>query len=108
MVKTQIGLKLTLDTSFFPQTGAKNGKVKAEYKHDLVCLNTDVDLNLEGPTVNGCAVIGHQGWLAGYQMAYDTNKSKLKKNNFALGYRYIPIIRYHSTSSHLKDINGFF
>lgn len=80
------GLKLTLDTSFLPQTGAKSGLVKAEYKHDLLCLNTDMDLNLDGPTVNGSAVIGHQGWLAGYQMAYDTNKSKLTKNNFGLGY----------------------
>jgi voltage-dependent anion channel protein 2 len=49
-------------------------------------MNTETDLTLEGPTINGAAVIGHQGWLAGYQMAYDTNKSKLKKNNFALGY----------------------
>ncbi len=26
------------------------------------------------------------GWLAGYQMAFDTAKSSLTKNNFALGY----------------------
>merc|ERR1711997_1166976 len=84
--KIMKGLKLTLDTSFLPQTGAKSGLVKAEYKHDLLCLNTETDLTLDGPTINGSAVVGHQGWLAGYQMAYDTNKSKLKKNNFALGY----------------------
>ena len=36
--------------------------------------------------MNASAVIGHQGWLAGYQMAFDTGKSKLTKNNFSLGY----------------------
>ena len=65
---------------------AKSGKIKAEYKHDLVTINSDVDLNLGGPLVNASAVIGHQGWLAGYQAAFDTSKSKLTKNNFVLGY----------------------
>merc|ERR1712029_798566 len=26
------------------------------------------------------------GWLGGYQMAFDTSKSQLTKNNFAIGY----------------------
>jgi voltage-dependent anion channel protein 2 len=43
-------------------------------------------LNLGGPLVNASAVVGHQGWLAGYQAAFDTSKSKLTKNNFVLGY----------------------
>jgi len=80
------GLKLTFDSTFSPQSGAKSGKIKAEYKHDLVTLNTDVDINLGGPLVNASAVIGHQGWLAGYQLAFDTGKSTLTKNNFCLGY----------------------
>ena len=70
----------------FQQTGAKSGKVKAEYKHDLVTVNSDVDINLGGPLVNASAVVGHKGWLAGYQVAVDTGKSKLTKNNFCLGY----------------------
>ena len=73
-------------TKFFSKSGAKSGKIKAEYKHDLVTLNTDVDINLGGPLVNASAVIGHQGWLAGYQLAFDTGKSTLTKNNFCLGY----------------------
>ena len=36
--------------------------------------------------VNASAVLGHQGILAGYQLAFDTGKSKLTKNNFSLGY----------------------
>lgn len=80
------GLKLTFDSAFSPMTGAKNGKVKAEFKHDAVTLTSDVDLNLNGPMVNASACIGHNGWLAGYQLAFDSAKSKLVKNNFGVGY----------------------
>ena len=105
------------DSEFSPQTGAKSGKVKTEYKQDLVTIAADMDLNMAGPVVNASAVVGHQGWLGGnfdkkkiliffcrnknsvvfeitwpknffpgYQMAFDTSKSQLTKNNFAIGY----------------------
>ena len=45
--------------------------MKTEYKQDCVTLTADMDLNLAGPTVNASAVAGHQGWLGGYQMAFD-------------------------------------
>jgi len=80
------GLKLTFDTTFAPQTGKKSGKIKAAYKQEHVNTNWDVDFDFAGPTVNGAAVLGYQGWLAGYQMAFDTSKSKLAKSNFAVGY----------------------
>lgn len=80
------GLKLTFDCTVSPQTGAKSGKVKAEYKNDLVTVNTDGDINLSGARVIGSAVLGHKGWLAGYQLAFDTRKSELMKYNFCLGY----------------------
>lgn len=32
-------------------------------------------------------VYSYEGWVAGYQAAYDTSKSKLIANNFSLGYR---------------------
>lgn len=81
------GLKLTFDTSFAPNTGKKTGQIKTGYKRDYVNLNADVDFEFAGPTVNGAAVIGYEGWLAGYQFAFDSSKSKLTKNNFALGYK---------------------
>lgn len=80
------GLKLSFDSSFAPSTCEKKGKIKAEYKHDMITLNTDVDINPSGPLVNAAAVVGHNGWLAGYQMAFDTSKSKLTKSNFGVGY----------------------
>jgi len=80
------GLKLTLDTNFAPQTGTKNGQLKFQYKHDTVTAESSVTLDPAGPNVNGSIVVAYQGWLAGYQMGYDTSKSKLTKSNFAVGY----------------------
>uniref|UniRef100_W5LLE5 Non-selective voltage-gated ion channel VDAC3 n=1 Tax=Astyanax mexicanus TaxID=7994 RepID=W5LLE5_ASTMX len=79
------GLKVSLDTSFVPNTGKKSGKLKSGYKRDYVNVSCDVDL--EGPVVHSAAVLGYEGWLAGYQMAFDTAKNKLIQNNFALGYK---------------------
>lgn len=80
------GLKLTFEGSFAPQSGNKNGKVKASYGQDLVQVNSDVNLDLAGPVVNASAVVGWEGWLAGYQTAFDTKQGKLTTNNFTLGY----------------------
>uniref|UniRef100_A0A671PL81 Non-selective voltage-gated ion channel VDAC3 n=2 Tax=Sinocyclocheilus anshuiensis TaxID=1608454 RepID=A0A671PL81_9TELE len=79
------GLKLALDTSFVPNTGKRSGKLKTGYKRDLVNVSCDIDF--EGPVVHSAAVLGYEGWLLGYQMAFDTAKSKPVQNNFALGYK---------------------
>lgn len=80
------GLKLSFDTQFAPQTGKKSGKIKTEYKQDYIHANCDVDFDFAGPTIHGAAVLGYNGWLGGYQMSFDTSKSKLSKSNFAIGY----------------------
>uniref|UniRef100_A0A8C1SYL8 Non-selective voltage-gated ion channel VDAC3 n=1 Tax=Cyprinus carpio TaxID=7962 RepID=A0A8C1SYL8_CYPCA len=79
------GLKVALDTSFVPNTSKRSGKLKTGYKRDLVNVSCDIDF--EGPVVHSAAVLGYEGWLVGYQMAFDTAKSKLVQNNFALGYK---------------------
>lgn len=65
----------------------KSAKLKTSYKRDFVNVGCDLDFDMAGPTVHTAAVLGFEGWLAGYQMAFDTAKSKLIKNNFALGYK---------------------
>lgn len=80
------GLKLSFETMFVPQAGKKNGKIKTEYKRDYFHHNVDLDFDFAGPTVHGAWVLGYSGWLAGYQMVFDTAKSKLTQNNFAVGY----------------------
>lgn len=80
------GLKLTFEGSFAPQSGNKNGKLKASYGQDCVKIDSDVNIDLAGPTINAAGVVGYEGWLAGYQTAFDTKKTKLVINNFAIGY----------------------
>ncbi|XP_056681843.1 voltage-dependent anion-selective channel protein 3-like [Monodelphis domestica] len=81
------GLKLTLDTIFVPNTGKKSGKLKASYRRECFSLGGNVDIDFSGPTIYGWAVLTYKGWLVGYQMSFDTAKSKLSQNNFALGYK---------------------
>ncbi|XP_039273209.1 non-selective voltage-gated ion channel VDAC2-like [Styela clava] len=80
------GLKITFCTSFSPPTGKKSGCLKTAYKRDYLHMNLDTDFNFAGPTLQGSSVVGYEGWLGGYQFAFDTSKSKLTKSNFALGY----------------------
>lgn len=83
--KLSVGLNLPSSPSSSVCSN-KSGRVKAEFAHDYVHLNSDVNLDLAGPLVNASAVFGYQGWLAGYQVAFDTQKSKITANNFALGF----------------------
>lgn len=81
------GLKVTLDSSYSPASGKKSAVLKTAYKHDKFLLNTDVDLDMNGPVVHKSLVFGHMGWLLGYQCSFDTAKSALTRNNFAVGYQ---------------------
>ncbi|KAM9810782.1 voltage-dependent anion-selective channel protein 3 [Neosynchiropus ocellatus] len=81
------GMKVGLDTSFVPNTGKKSAKLKTAYKRDFINMGCDLDFDMAGPTVHAAAVLGYEGWLAGYQIAFNTAKSLLTQNNFALGYK---------------------
>ncbi|GAB6019499.1 Voltage-dependent anion-selective channel protein 2 [Chamberlinius hualienensis] len=80
------GLKLSLDTTFNPITGKKSGSANVSYKRDYVNLTTSADVDVGGPVIHAAAVLGYNGWLVGHQLSFDTTKSKLTKNNFAIGY----------------------
>ncbi|KAJ8910808.1 hypothetical protein NQ315_014516 [Exocentrus adspersus] len=80
------GLKVSGNIDFSPQTGNKSGAVKSAFLHEKVAINADAKLASSGPIVEASAVVGYQGWLAGYKAAFDTQKNKLTQNNFALGF----------------------
>lgn len=61
--------------------------MKTAYKREYLNVGADVDLDFAGPTIHGAAVAGYEGWLAGYQMTFDTAKSKMTQSNFAVGYK---------------------
>ncbi|XP_030834916.1 voltage-dependent anion-selective channel protein 2 [Strongylocentrotus purpuratus] len=99
------GVKLTLDTSFSPQTGKKSGQIKTAYKRDFINITTDVDFDFAGPTVHSTGVVGYEGWLAGFQVSFDTAESKLKKSNFALGYKTADF-QLHTAVNEGSDFSG--
>jgi len=98
------GLKLTVDSSFQPSTGAKSGKVKADFKHDKAVINADLNL-AANPVINASATVGHGAISAGYQMAFDTGKSSLTKSNFAVGYNAGDLI-VHGTMNDGKNFGA--
>jgi len=83
--KLLAGLKLTLDSTYAVSSGSKSGVVKAAFKKDHINIGLDANL-AKAPLINGSAVVGYQGALLGYQMAFDVGSSKLTKSNIALGY----------------------
>ncbi|XP_058124914.1 voltage-dependent anion-selective channel-like isoform X1 [Anopheles ziemanni] len=74
------------NTTFVLSYRSKTGRFKTAYSHDRVRVDADFNVDLSGPLVNASGVAGYQGWLAGYQVAFDSQKSKITANNFALGY----------------------
>ena len=58
--KLMSGLRVTLDTFLNPDTGSKNGRLKAELRTAAALLSLDTDLNLGGPILQSAAVLGHK------------------------------------------------
>jgi len=65
----------------------KNAKIKTGYKREHINLGCDVDFDIAGPSIRGALVLGYEGWLAGYQMNFETSKSRVTQSNFAVGYK---------------------
>jgi len=97
------GLKVALDSKFAPASGSKGGKVSAEYKHETATLCADMDLGLSA--INASAVVGHKGWLAGYNTTFDIGKSTLTKHNVGLGYSANDFV-LHTSVANGTDFGG--
>lgn len=81
------GLKVVFDASLLPNTGKKTAELRTTYVHDRAHVETNMFFDDAGPLLNGAIVLGHQGWLAGYQYVFNTARSSLTKNNFAVGFK---------------------
>jgi voltage-dependent anion channel protein 1 len=46
-----------------------------------------VDYDINGTAVHGVAVVGYEGWLAGYQVTFEAGKNRVTQSNFAVGYK---------------------
>ncbi|CAF1056757.1 unnamed protein product [Didymodactylos carnosus] len=69
------------------QRWKKTAALRSAFQADKVHVETNIDFDTAGPILNGSVVLGHMGWLAGYNYVYSTAKAALTKNNFAVGYK---------------------
>ncbi|KAL0614476.1 LOW QUALITY PROTEIN: Voltage-dependent anion-selective channel protein 1 [Plecturocebus cupreus] len=79
------GLKLTFDSCFSPNTGGKIIKTGCEWEHVNLCRNVDFDT--AGSSIWGALALDCKGWLARYQMNFETATSRVTQSNFAVGYK---------------------
>uniref|UniRef100_A0A4X1UZQ9 Non-selective voltage-gated ion channel VDAC2 n=2 Tax=Sus scrofa TaxID=9823 RepID=A0A4X1UZQ9_PIG len=98
--KSCSGVEFSTSGSSNPDTGKVTGILETKYKwcecgltftenllmRECIDLGCDVDFDFAGPAICGSAVFGYEGWLAGV-FGYDSAKSKLTRNNYAVGYR---------------------
>ncbi|XP_050532765.1 voltage-dependent anion-selective channel-like [Daktulosphaira vitifoliae] len=80
------GVKLVADGTFDRKKQSKAVKVKSEFKNDYVSVNLDTEFRGLKPLINASGVAAYNGWLAGYNVKYNTNDNELQSNNLALSY----------------------
>ncbi|KAI1715498.1 eukaryotic porin domain-containing protein [Ditylenchus destructor] len=79
------GVKVTLDTSYNPNSAKRSGVLKTEWASDRAKVNADVTL-VAGPVLNLAAVFAQNNWLIGGQGKFDLSTNELKSTSFAAGY----------------------
>lgn len=84
--KSSFRIANLLNVSLF-SSRKKTAELRTAYTHDKAHVETNVAFDNTGPILNGAVVLGHQGWLVGYQYVFNTARSVLTKNNFAVGFR---------------------
>lgn len=98
------GLKVTLDTTYTPNTTKRTGVVKTEWANDLAKVNADVSLN-GGPVLNVAAVVARQEWLFGLQTKFDVSTNELKNSSVAFG-RLTPAYAVHTYTNDGKEFGA--
>uniref|UniRef100_A0A8C2YNG4 Non-selective voltage-gated ion channel VDAC1 n=1 Tax=Chinchilla lanigera TaxID=34839 RepID=A0A8C2YNG4_CHILA len=71
------GLKLTSNSSFLPNAGEKNAKIKTGYKREHINLGCDVDFDITGPSICGALVLVTQ---SNFAAGYKTDEFQLHTN----------------------------
>uniref|UniRef100_A0A803YIP4 Non-selective voltage-gated ion channel VDAC1 n=1 Tax=Meleagris gallopavo TaxID=9103 RepID=A0A803YIP4_MELGA len=86
-LEDQVTFGLKRAASRFIVTMKKSAKIKTGYKREHINMGCDMDFDIAGPSIRGALVLGYEGWLAGYQMTFETAKSRVTQSNFAVGYK---------------------
>lgn len=80
------GLRVKMNCAYVPGEGVSTGTIRTTYLNDCMAFCLDFDLFRSGPLIKPSFVIGHSGFLFGFQTAFDTQKLSFVANNFACGY----------------------
>jgi voltage-dependent anion channel protein 2 len=104
-VENQIakGLKVDLNTSLFPEKGAKAAVVNTTYKQSGVHTRAVLDL-FKGPTFTADTVLGRDGFLLGAEAAYNVTEGNITRYAAAIGYN---APEYAVTVHGLNNLNTF-
>lgn len=93
MLRTQVelenqiaqGLKLDVNTTLFPEKGAKSALLGAIYKQSGFHTRASLDL-FKGPTFTADTVLGRDGFLVGAEAAYNVTEGNVTRYAAAVGY----------------------
>jgi voltage-dependent anion channel protein 2 len=79
------GLKTEVITQFLPSSKSKGAKLNLHYRQPLFHARAFFDL-LKGPSFTGDAVLGHEGFLLGAEVAYNVVAGRITRYSAAAGY----------------------
>jgi len=97
------GLKAEVLTQFLPASKGMGAKLNLHFRQPLFHARAFFDL-LKGPSFNGDAVIGHDGFLAGAEVGYDVEGGRITKYSAAVGYS---IPEYTAAITATNSLNVF-
>jgi hypothetical protein len=98
------GLKVTVDSTYSPNTAKRSGIVKTEWANDLAKINADLSLS-GGPVLNLAGVVARQDWLFGVQTKFDISSNELKNSSIAFG-RLTPEYAIHTYTNDGRDFGA--
>jgi len=98
------GLKATLESSYFCNTGKRDALIKTEWANDSVKLNANLTL-IGGPVASLSGVYSHSGFLFGVSSKYDFSTNESKATNVSFGYEH-PLYTIHSYTNDGREFGG--
>uniref|UniRef100_A0A2K6SJJ8 Non-selective voltage-gated ion channel VDAC1 n=1 Tax=Saimiri boliviensis boliviensis TaxID=39432 RepID=A0A2K6SJJ8_SAIBB len=75
------------NTDGTPGTGRTVEDQLTGYEREYIHPGCDMDFDIAGPSIRGALVLGYEDRLAGYQMNFETAKSRVTQSNLAVGYK---------------------
>lgn len=95
------GLKLTFDSTYAPNLGKRNGKVKLE--HGMENAFSEVTFDIATRLLTLGVVAGREGFLGGAQLSGDATQQKMQRHTIAAGYK----TNEYGLFAFISDLNDY-